>query len=57
MTQSYLKAAFGERFDSSDAEKARAGLKAFTASWRGRLPAARRILGILNPLRAPGRRS
>jgi transglutaminase-like putative cysteine protease len=57
VAQSYLKAAFGERFDNSDAEEARARLKAFTASWRGKLPAARRILGILNPLGALGRRS
>jgi transglutaminase-like putative cysteine protease len=57
VVESYLKASFAERFDSGDAREARARQKAFTVSWRSRMPVARRILGILNPIGALARRS
>jgi transglutaminase-like putative cysteine protease len=57
VVESYLKASFADRFDSNDAREARARLKAFMVSWQDRMPAARRILGMVNPIGALSRRS
>ncbi len=50
VVESYLKAAFADRFERRR-RGARRGpaCKGFSASLRSRVPAARRILGILNP--------
>ena len=56
VVQSYLKASFADQFDAADLAAARARLSAFDVQWRKSVPAARRILGIVNPVGAPARR-
>ena len=52
----YLKAAFGESFDTGDQAAAREAAAAFLASYRKRIPLPRRLAGIVNPFVSFARR-
>jgi hypothetical protein len=53
MTDAFLRAAFGDRFDAGDLDSARKACAAFLASFRKAVPWPLRILGALNPLGLP----
>jgi hypothetical protein len=52
----YLKAAFGETFDTGDEAAMQKAVAGFLASYRSRLSFARRAAGLIGPLGALPRR-
>jgi hypothetical protein len=52
----YLRAAFGEQFDSRDLDAAQPALAQFAATFRRNVRLPLRLLGMLNPLGAIVRR-
>jgi hypothetical protein len=56
VVDSYLKAAFGERFEREDLDAVRPSLEQFASSFRQSISWPLRILGLMNPLGAFPRR-
>ncbi len=50
VTEGYLKAVFGPRFDLADLAALHEGHRKFLASFRAKVHPARRLFGLLNPL-------
>ncbi|MGA2975844.1 MAG: transglutaminase-like domain-containing protein [Spirochaetia bacterium] len=56
LAEIFLKASFGERFNAADQAEARRARGEFLLTFRARVSAPRRLLGVVNPLGAVGRR-